>query len=73
MSTWYRECGDHELIRQLDEHGVGLTAWEIGFVESMLDALEEAGELTPGQRSKAEQIAEQRVPHDEGSDFDAVV
>lgn len=52
---------DEKLIRRIDEHGVGLTDWEIQFVASCLERLERGATLTDAQRSAANRIDEQRV------------
>lgn len=62
----WEAADDHELLEAVDDHGRGLTRWEIDFVEDAWKRLEnpELGSLTEGQRSKLEQIANARLPED---------
>jgi hypothetical protein len=52
---------DSNLIKRIDEHGEGLTEWEVAFVERCLEWLDSHKCLTDAMRAKAEQIDEERV------------
>lgn len=57
---------DHwDTLREIDEHGQGLTDWEVNFVDDLLKrrrVVESLGGLTAGQVKKIEQIYTDRVP-----------
>ena len=63
---------DEDALHLLDERGIGLTKWEIDFVDScMIQLANQAGHapdspfgLTPKQRVKLWQIIVDRVPED---------
>lgn len=50
------------LLQELDEHGEGLTQWEIDFVEQLTRDLLAGAKLTTGRKTKLEQIREDRLP-----------
>lgn len=56
---------DEDLLREVDELGVGLTPWEVGFVSDLIDRDSNAWDgvfaLTDAQREKLEEIHEARV------------
>lgn len=52
---------DEKLIKRIDDHGKGLTDWEVEFVDSCLRTLERGEPLTTKQRAVAQRIDEQRV------------
>jgi len=47
-----------EMLQEIDEHGEGLTPWEIGFIADML----ERRSFTPKQVDAIERILDLRVP-----------
>jgi hypothetical protein len=48
-------------LRELDQHGEGLSQFEIDFVESLTKLLRAGRMLSESQRAKLEQIREQRL------------
>lgn len=48
-------------LKELDEHGEGLTQWEIDFVESLTKQLLEWRYLTKPQQARLEEIMEARL------------
>jgi hypothetical protein len=48
-------------LRELDEHGDGLTQWEIDWVESITVRLLSGARLSSAQAEKLEQIREARL------------
>lgn len=52
-----------DLLEEIDEEGLGLSSWEIDFVESLLRRIGEQPsiQLTPAQKDKIEDIHEKRV------------
>jgi len=52
--------GWNDLV-ELDEHGEGLTTWEVDFVESLMQQLRAGKTLTEKQRTRLDQIAEERL------------
>lgn len=48
-------------LKELDEHGEGLTQFEIDFVESLHGYLRTGAYLTDRQRAKLQQIREDRL------------
>lgn len=52
---------DAKLLKRIDEHGTGLTDWETGFLESVLERVDGGRELTERQRETAISIDEKRV------------
>lgn len=49
-------------LQELDEHGEGLTPWEIELVESLTKRLRTGGLLTDKQRETLDRIREERLP-----------
>lgn len=49
------------VLRNVDDNGENLTQWEIDFVESLTARLLEGRSLTDNQRSRLEQLQEERV------------
>lgn len=52
----------YEDLRELDEHGEGLTQWEIDFVESLTVQLLEGRTLSAKQRARLDSLREERLP-----------
>jgi hypothetical protein len=50
-----------EMLDEADEHGVGLTTWEIEFVESMTKRVANKLPISPAARATLEKIYEERV------------
>lgn len=50
-----------ELIHDIETHGVGVTDWEKGFVDSMSTKLGRDGKISPDQLAKLQEIHEDRV------------
>ncbi len=48
-------------LQELDQHGEGLTTWEIDLVESLLQQLRAGRTLTEKQRAKLDAIREARL------------
>lgn len=48
-------------LKELDDHGEGLTQWEVDLVEDLTRFLLRGGTLSEAQRAKLEQIREQRL------------
>lgn len=48
-------------LQELDQHGEGLTEWEIEFVEDLFAWLRAGKALTDKQRDRLEAIREQRL------------
>lgn len=53
---------DLALVQFLDEHGEGLTSWEVDFVESCMRRVNALCPLSEAQRAKIVQITSNRVP-----------
>ena len=53
---------DEELVEEIDDKGVGLTPWEIKFLEQMFVVLEEDEVVSLKRRKILEEIYEERVP-----------
>lgn len=51
---------DRELVEELNEIESGLSDWEVEFIESINDWLDNHGGLTVDQRKKAEQILDEK-------------
>lgn len=51
---------DEELVEALCDIDDGLTEWEVEFVESIAKQFKAKGYLTSGQRTKAEQILDEK-------------
>lgn len=62
MKTRYDTWQDGEVLDELDEDGGGLTAWEIDFIEQMSQLIRGDHELSPAQKKKLREIAEERLP-----------
>ena len=50
---------DDELVAELCQIDSGLTGWEVDFVESITQFVEDGGELSDAQRAKAFEILEE--------------
>jgi hypothetical protein len=48
-------------LQELDQHGEGLTQWEIDFVESLTKRLRDGNMLTDAQRGTLAKIREDRL------------
>lgn len=48
-------------VKELDEHGEGLSQWEIDFVESLLQQLRASRRLTKKQRNRLDEIRDKRL------------
>ena len=48
-------------LKELDDHGEGLTQWEIDLVESLMQQLRAGRTLTESQRAKLDEIREARL------------
>ena len=50
------------LLHELDEHGAGLSQWEIDFVESLAQQLLLDRFLSAEQRARLDSLREERLP-----------
>lgn len=48
-------------VKELDEHGEGLTTWECDYIESLLQQLRAGRMLSDKQRAKLTSIREERL------------
>lgn len=48
-------------VKELDEHGEGLTTWECDYIESLLQQLRAGRWLSDRQREKLRTIREERL------------
>lgn len=60
--TRYEDWSDLEILEEIDDVGQGLTNWEIERCEEWLRGVRMGERMTPGERAKAIQIAEERCP-----------
>ncbi len=51
-----------DIYEEIEERGVGLTAWEMDFIEDVGNLLALGEELTDEQEAKLREIAEDRLP-----------
>lgn len=50
-----------KVLQEIDDHGSGLTSWEVGFVESVTRQLERGVTLTAKQSEQLSKIHDARV------------
>lgn len=48
-------------LKELDEHGKGLTTWEIDFVESLMQQLRQGRFLSEKQQARLKSIRDERL------------
>lgn len=56
-----RDVESWDDLQELDQHGEYLTQWEIDFVESLTLKLKMGDRLTTNQRTRLQQIREDRL------------
>lgn len=65
MTSRFTDWSDDDVIEELDEEGVGMTAWELDFLDDVKKRVGRGEKLRVGTREKLEEIATARLPGEE--------
>lgn len=61
MPETVKDVASWDELQELDEHGNGLTQWEINFVESLMKQLRNGSFLSAKQREILERIRDEKL------------